>query len=95
MTTKQIEMEFKNIMSVNLWNWSAKRVADNKFIMRFPSAKMVPDYSNFRLGVRGMDAQMLIEPWNSAGSAKGKLQQAWFRVGVSLQIKEPQEQLPK
>jgi hypothetical protein len=50
---------------------------------------MVPDYSNFRLGVRGMDAQMLIEPWNSAGGAKGKLQQAWFRVGVSLQIKEP------
>jgi hypothetical protein len=57
-----------------------KKVVDNKFIMRFPSAKMVLDHSNFKLGVRSMDAQMLIEPWNSAVGAKGKLQLAWFKV---------------
>lgn len=26
------------------------------------------------------DAQIKVEPWNSAANAKGELQQAWFRV---------------
>ena len=48
--------------------------------MKFPNAKMVQDYSNFKLGVKDGDELMLIEPWNSSMGAKGKLQVAWFKV---------------
>uniref|UniRef100_K4AIT4 DUF4283 domain-containing protein n=1 Tax=Setaria italica TaxID=4555 RepID=K4AIT4_SETIT len=73
LTAKQLEMEFRNIISGNLWKWTARKVAENKFRMRFPIAKMVVDYNNFKLG-------LLIEPWNSTMGAKGKLQQARFKV---------------
>lgn len=48
--------------------------------MRFPTPKMVMDYSNFTLGIKNVDAQFTVEPWTSAISSKGQLQQAWFRV---------------
>jgi len=48
--------------------------------MRFPTPKMVLDYSNFTLGIKNIDAQFTVEPWSSAMNAKGQLQQAWFRV---------------
>lgn len=48
--------------------------------MRFSNAKMVQDYNNFKLGKKGGDAQMVIEPWNSSIGAKGQLQQVLFRV---------------
>ena len=48
--------------------------------MKFPNAKMVQDYSNFKLGVKDGDELMLIDPWNSSMGAKGKLQVAWFKV---------------
>jgi hypothetical protein len=48
--------------------------------MRFPNAKMVQDYSRFNLGMKSVDAQIIIEPWSSSTGAKGKLQQAWFKV---------------
>ena len=62
------------------WKWSAKKIADNKFSMRFPTAKMILDYANFNHGVKGLDVQFTMEPWTSAMGAKGQLQQAWFRV---------------
>ncbi|CAN6296870.1 unnamed protein product [Urochloa humidicola] len=77
---RQIEQEFKNILSPDYWRWNAKQVADNKFTMRFPSAKMVQEYSNFKLGMKNVDAQLMIEPWTSSLGAKGVLQQAWFKV---------------
>jgi hypothetical protein len=73
-------MEFKNVLSTKYWRWTAKQVADNKFTMRFPNAKMVQDYSNFNLGTKKGDVQMMIEPWSSSLGAKGVLQQSWFRV---------------
>jgi len=48
--------------------------------MRFPTPKMVMDYINFTLGIKNVDAQFTVEPWTSAISSKGQLQQAWFRV---------------
>jgi hypothetical protein len=77
---KQIEQEFRNIISNDTWRWSAKRIAENKYIMRFPSAKMVMEYSRFKLGMKGLDAQITVEPWASTIGAKGMLQQAWFKV---------------
>ncbi|CAO2150011.1 unnamed protein product [Urochloa humidicola] len=77
---RQIEQEFRNILSPDLWRWNAKQVADNKFTMRFPNAKMVQEYSNFKLGMKHVDAQIMIEPWSSSLGAKGVLQQAWFKV---------------
>ncbi|RLN08171.1 uncharacterized protein C2845_PM11G12560 [Panicum miliaceum] len=48
--------------------------------MRFPNAKMILDYSTFRLGMKNSETQMIIEPWTSSIGAKGKLQLAWFKV---------------
>ena len=79
-SAKQIDMEFTNVLSPDYWRWNARQVADNKFTMRFPTAKMVQDYSNFRLGTKRGNVQMMIEPWSSSLGAKGVLQQAWFKV---------------
>lgn len=80
-TARQIEEEFKNTVSSKVWRWSARAIAENKFTMRFPDANMVLVYSNFKcLGMKKANAQILVEPWNSAVGAKGELQQAWFRV---------------
>ncbi|KAG2602427.1 hypothetical protein PVAP13_5KG678600 [Panicum virgatum] len=81
LSAKQIENEFKTVVSSEHWKWIARKIADNKFAMRFPSAKMVLEYSKFDLGVKGLDVQFSVEPWTSAVSAKGQLQQAWFKVG--------------
>ena len=80
LTAKQIELEFCNIISHEYWKWSAKALAKNKFAMRFPNAKMVHDYSKFKLGVKEGDELMVMEPWKSSMGAKGQLQQAWFKV---------------
>ena len=80
LTAKQIELEFRNIVSHEYWKWSAKALAKNKFAMRFPNAKMVHDYSKFKLGVKEGDELMVIEPWKSSMGAKGQLQQAQFKV---------------
>jgi hypothetical protein len=80
LTAKQIEQEFRNIISNDTWRWSAKRIAESKYIMRFPSVKMVMEYNRFKLGMKGLDAQITVEPWASTIGAKGMLQQAWFKV---------------
>jgi hypothetical protein len=77
---KQLEAEFKNILNDGTWRWNAKMVNDKKYTMRFPYAKMVQDYSRFKLGMKGVNAQVTVEPWTSTIWAKGTLQQAWFKV---------------
>ena len=62
LTAKQIESEFRNIISHEYWKWSAKAITKNKFAMRFPNAKMVQEYSNFKLGVKEGNELMTIEP---------------------------------
>ena len=73
LTAKQIELEFRNIVSHEYWKWSAKALAKNKFAMRFPNSKMVHDYSKFKLGVKEGDELMVIEPWKSSMGTKGPL----------------------
>lgn len=49
--------------------------------MRFPNARMVSDWCQFKSFEMGtVDAQMKVEPWTPSVGAKGTLQQAWFRV---------------
>lgn len=78
---KQIEAEFQNTVSSKVWRWSARKLAENKYSLRFPDAHMVQVYSNFKcLGMKNVDAQIMVEPWSPSAGAKGELQQAWFRV---------------
>ncbi|RLN22794.1 uncharacterized protein C2845_PM07G02880 [Panicum miliaceum] len=42
---------------------------------------MLLDFSRFNLVIRSVGAKIKIEPWSSALGAKGKLQEAWFKVG--------------
>ena len=50
LTAKQIENEFKSVVSSEHWKWSERKITNNKFSMRFPTAKMVLEYSKFDLG---------------------------------------------
>jgi hypothetical protein len=60
-----------------VWKWSARKIVDNKYIMRFPDAKMVHVYNNFNsLGMKAVKAQIVVEPWSASIGAKGELQQA-------------------
>ena len=62
LSAKMIENEFQRLVSSAQWKWSARKIADNKYSMRFPTAKMVMDYNNFNLGIKNVDAQFTIEP---------------------------------
>ena len=77
LTAKQIQLEFWNTVSADLWKQNAKQIADKKFSLRFTHAKMVQDYSILNLGTKNMEALIFIELWMSAMGAKGVLHQAW------------------
>lgn len=80
-SAKHIEEEFKHTVSSKTWRWSARKIAENKYSMRFPDANMVQVYNNFKcLGMKEAEAKIAVEPWNSSVGAKGELQQAWFKV---------------
>jgi hypothetical protein len=50
---KQIENELKNTIEKGVWKWAARKIADNKFTMRFLDAKMVQACSKFKsLGMK-------------------------------------------
>ena len=84
LSVKMLENEFKRLVSSAQCKWSAKQIADNKYSMRFPTAKMVLDY-NFYLGIKGAEVQFTIEPWSSNLGAKVQIQHAWFKVkGIPL-----------
>lgn len=80
LTAKQLETKFTNIISSDTWRWTARKVVENKFVMKFPNAKMVQEYSRFNLGIKDVDAHITVEPWSSSIGAKEKLQEAWFKV---------------
>jgi hypothetical protein len=44
-TAKQIERQFMLIGGSSSWKWNARQVGENRFVMRFPNAKMVYDWS--------------------------------------------------
>jgi hypothetical protein len=79
-TTRVIEEEFKRIFPKN-WRWTAKRVADNLFTVRIPSAQTIKDWEVFNpISMRNVKAKIKVDPWSVVIGAKAKLQMAWFRV---------------
>lgn len=80
-TSKQIEQQFMMYMGSSSWKWNARQVASNRFMMRFPNAKMVTEWSRVRaLAMTDVDAQIKVEQWFPKIGAKAVLQQAWFSV---------------
>ena len=72
-----------HVAGLSTWKWNAGQVGENRFVMRFPNAKMVFDWSQFEaLTMKEANAQMKVEQWSPKFGAKGVLQQAWFRVGA-------------
>lgn len=78
---KDVEREFMNAIGSETWKWTAKQIAENKFIMRFPNAKILKEWSYFpALTMRTANAQMKIDAYTACARAKGQLHQAWFKV---------------
>lgn len=77
---KQIEMEFMNLIGAGAWRWQARPVAEGEFLLRFPIAKMVFEWSLIKFLTMRNEAQIMIEAWSPAVGAKGVLQSSWFRV---------------
>jgi hypothetical protein len=70
---KQIEMEFMNLVGVDSWKWHARQVADDKFLMRFPNAKMASQWSNLKNFTIRNEAEIKIEHWTPSIGSKGRL----------------------
>lgn len=44
------------------WKWNARQLGENRFVMRFPNAKMVYNWSQFKgLDMMSADAYMKVE----------------------------------
>jgi hypothetical protein len=87
-TTKLIEEEFTRILP-GIWRWTARKVVDNMFTVRFPNVQLIKDWNRFNpISLRTMKAKIMVESWNGSVGAKGELQQAWFRVrGVPYDLR--------
>lgn len=58
-TSKQIEQQFMMFVGSSSWKWNARQVGDNRFVMRFPNAKMVSDWSKVKaLAMTDVDARL-------------------------------------
>jgi hypothetical protein len=80
---RQIEGEFKaQAGPASTWRWFAKKIADNKFQMKFPTAQKVEELSFFT----GMEMRTVpgikfrVDKWDPYVGAKAELQTAWFRI---------------
>jgi hypothetical protein len=79
-SAKQVEEEFTRIMSKQ-YRWTARKVADNKFTVRFPNALLIQEWSCFNpISMRNVKVKLQVEPWNGSIGVKVELQMAWFRV---------------
>jgi hypothetical protein len=45
-TAKLIEDEFGRILS-GVWRWTARKVVDNMYIVRFPNAQLIMEWNRF------------------------------------------------
>ncbi|CAO2143048.1 unnamed protein product, partial [Urochloa humidicola] len=82
-TAKQIENEFKAQAGPNSnWRWYAKKLAENKFQMKFPTAHQVETFAFFTgMQMRTVpNVSIKIDKWNPNAGAKGELERAWFRI---------------
>jgi hypothetical protein len=79
-TAKQMEDEITRILPKS-WRWTARKVADNMFTVRFPNANLIKKWNCFILiSIRSIKVELQVDPWNGVVCAKAELQQAWFRV---------------
>lgn len=70
-TGKDTERQFMNVLGSETWRWTARPIGENKFVMRFPNAKMVKEWSFFPfLAMRYVNAQMKIEAYTTSFGAK-------------------------
>jgi hypothetical protein len=61
-TTKQLQDEFTRLLS-SVWRWTARRVAGNKFTVRFPTSQLIKDWGRFNLvKMRTTNAKIQIDP---------------------------------
>lgn len=61
-SAKQIEDEFTGILS-GVRRWTAWKIDEHKFLVRFPTAQMIKDWGRFcPVGMRTVKAQIEIEP---------------------------------
>jgi hypothetical protein len=73
-TSKQLEDEFTRIMP-KLWRWTARKVAENRFTVRFPNAVLIQECGCFNpISMRVAKTKINIDPWNGSVGAKAELQ---------------------
>jgi hypothetical protein len=75
---RQVEEEFSRILP-NTWRWTALRVVDNMFTIKFPNAQIIKDWEVFNpIILRNVKAKIKVNPWNGDIGAKVVLEEAWF-----------------
>lgn len=76
-TGKQIEQQMIYLVGSNTWKWNARQVAENRFVMRFPSAAALHDWTRLKaIAMNDVEAFIRIEKYTHRTGAKGELQQA-------------------
>lgn len=88
-SAKQIEGEFKALAGEgSTWRWYAKRIADRKYQMRFPTTHALHTATHFH-NVRlqsDTSAVLKVWKWTAEIGAKGKLPEAWSRIkGIPME----------
>jgi hypothetical protein len=87
-TSKQLEDEITRILPKQ-WRWTARKVAENRFTVRFPNVVLIQEWGCFNpISMRVAKAKINIELWNGSMGAKAELQSTWFRVRECLMTKE-------
>jgi hypothetical protein len=78
--SKQIEEEFTRDFPSG-WRWTARKVADNTFTIRFPNSLLIEEWSCFNpISMHSVKAKLHIAAWNGLVETKGELEMGWFRV---------------
>jgi hypothetical protein len=75
-TARQVEGEFKTqARQTSTWRWYAKKIADKKFQMKFPTAKKVEELSLFtRMEMRIVPGvKFRVDKWNPMWEQKLRL----------------------
>lgn len=55
-----------NLIGADAWRSRARPIADGKFLLRFPGAKMVTEWSWLKNLTMRSDARIIIEAWSPA-----------------------------
>jgi hypothetical protein len=88
-TARQVEAEFKAQTGPNsTWRWFAKKVAENKYQIKFPTAKKVEELAFFSGMLMGTIPWVTfkVEPWDPYVGAKAKIESTWFGIsGIPME----------